>query len=76
MSTLALGAYRRWIAVIGGVYEDWRRSRRGCHLSWLQTISRSSSSLPRRRPRMVAPGGAPNTERPWQAPSVDEGYAQ
>jgi hypothetical protein len=38
----------------------------------LQPLSRSSSSLPRRRARMVAPGGALNTERTWQTPSVDE----
>jgi hypothetical protein len=25
---------------------------------------------------MIAPGGALNTERTWQAPSVDEGSAQ
>ena len=41
-----------------------------------QPLSRSSSSLPRRRARMVAPSGALNTERIWQAPTVDEGSAQ
>jgi hypothetical protein len=42
----------------------------------LQPLSRSSNSLPRRRAGMVAAGGALNTERTWQAPSVDKGSAQ